>query len=555
MSDTKTPDSIGRPSGGRKLIAVLHADVVGYSRLIGLDDVGTLERLGTLRRTLIDPAVAEHGGRLVNTAGDSLLIVFESVDGAVRCAVNVQQQVPAHNGDLPSDQAIRFRVGINIGDVIPDGLDVHGDVVNVAARLQAECPPGGICVSRAVRDHVQDRLGLAFEELGALNLKNISRPVEAFVLKLDAKSVERSVTHNTLEALPLPDKPSIAVLAFSNMSGGPEQEYFADGIVEDIITALSHNRSLFVIARNSTFTYKGLSVDVKQMARELGVRYVLEGSVRREGDRIRVTAQLIDAQMGNHVWAERYDRDLTDVFAVQDEITRAVATEIGPAISEAERERAIRKPTAKLSAWEAYHRGLWHISRDSNNDLDLGLGFFRRAVVLDPLFAEPHVSLARFYEASATRGGSRSLDEALTLAESEARAALRLDGTNSSAHAALAWVFSLRGDTAPALEQAERAIALNPNDPSELVRKVHTGLQSFRSIRRIDASCRNARALRLRLSKSLARRRQRLSHAKVRSTTQRIGRTTKPLAWSERFTISTERCGRTSATAVANCGP
>jgi adenylate cyclase len=462
-----------RSQDRRKLIVVLHADMVGYSRLIGMDDVGTLGRLRTLRSTLIDPAIAEHGGRLVNTGGDSLLIVFDSVEGAVRCALNVQQQVSDYDGDQPADRAIRFRIGINAGDVIPEGTDVHGDVVNVAARLQAECPPGAICVSRTVRDHVQDRLGLAFEELGALKLKNIVRRVEAFVLKPDEKSVKRPLPYYLQKTSPLPDKPSIAVLAFTNMSGDLEQEYFADGLVEDIITALSRNRSLFVIARNSTFTYKGHSVDVKQIAHELGVRYVLEGSVRRDGNRVRLSAQLIDAQMGNHIWVGRYDRDLTDVFAVQDEITRAVATEIGPAISEAERERAIRKPPANLSAWEAYHRGLWHISRDSNNDLDLGLGFFRRAVALDPLFAEPHVSLARFYEASATRGGSRSLDEALTLAESEARAALRLDGANSSAHAALGWVFSLRGDAMPALDHADRAIGLNPNDPSGYLTKGH----------------------------------------------------------------------------------
>ena len=244
--------------------------MVGYSRLIGLDDAGTLERLRALRRNLIDPAIEEHGGRIVQTGGDSLLIVFDSIDGAVRCAVKVQQQVPIHDGDQPPDRAIRFRVGINIGDAIADGTDLHGDAVNVAARLQAECPPGGICVSRSVRDHVHGRLNLAFEELGALNLKNIAHPVEAFVVRLDAaattpKSVERSLVQGTGEALPLPGKPSIAVLAFTNMSGDVDQEYFSDGIAEDIITELSRSRSLFVIARNSSFTYKGRAVDVKQV--------------------------------------------------------------------------------------------------------------------------------------------------------------------------------------------------------------------------------------------------------------------------------------------------
>jgi adenylate cyclase len=276
MSGTKIPDPIGRSSvRARRLIAVVHADMVGYSHLIGLDDVGTLERLRTLRRTLIDPTIDEHGGRIVNTGGDSLLMVFDSVDGAVRCSVSVQQQIPILDGDQPPDRIIRFRFGINVGDVIPDGADIHGDVVNVAARLQAACPPGRICVSRAVRDHVQDRLDLSFEELGSLDLKNISRPIEAFVLGLIAagtvpRSIERSPSPR--ESLPLPDRPSIAVLPFTNMSGDAEQEYFADGIVEDITTALSHVKSLFVIARNSSFTYKGRAIDVKmrQLACTLG---------------------------------------------------------------------------------------------------------------------------------------------------------------------------------------------------------------------------------------------------------------------------------------------
>ena len=245
---------------------MVYADMVGYSRLIGLDDAGTLERLRTLRRNLIDPAIEEHGGRIVQTGGDSLLIVFDSIDGAVRCAVKVQQQVPVLDGDHPSDRAVRFRVGINIGDAIADGTDLHGDAVNVAARLQAECPPGGVCVSRSVRDHVRGRLDLTFEELGALNLKNIAYPVEAFVVRSAPQSVEPSLVHGVSEVLPLPDKPSIAVLAFTNMSGDPEQEYFSDGIADDIITELSRSRSLFVIARTSSFTYKGHAVDMKQAA-------------------------------------------------------------------------------------------------------------------------------------------------------------------------------------------------------------------------------------------------------------------------------------------------
>jgi adenylate cyclase len=285
MSGSNASGSIETSPDRRKLIAVVYADMVGYSRLIGLDDVGTIDRMRTLKSTLIDPAINEHGGRVVQTAGDSLLIVFDSIDGAVRCAVKVQQGVPIHDGHKSPDRAIRFRVGINIGDAIADGTDLHGDAVNVAARIQAECPPGGICVTRPVRDYMQGRLDVAFEELGALKLKNIARSVEAFVLRLEPtiplfKSVAFS-EYGTCDYPPLPERPSIAVLAFTNMSGDPEQEYFSDGIAEDIITELSRNRELFVTARNSSFTYRGRPVDVRQIGRELGVRYVVEGSVRR----------------------------------------------------------------------------------------------------------------------------------------------------------------------------------------------------------------------------------------------------------------------------------
>jgi adenylate cyclase len=267
----------------------------------------------------------------------------------------VQQEIPIQDGDQPPDRAIRFRIGINIGDTIADGTDLHGDAVNVAARLQAECPPGGICVSRSVRDHVRGRLDLAFEELGELNLKNIAYPVEAFVLRLDRlatmlKTAERSLVHSGVEVLPLSDKPSVAVLAFTNMSGDLEQEYFSDGIADDIITELSHSHSLFVIARNSSFTYKGRAADVKQIARELGVRYLVEGSVRRSGNRVRITAQLIDAETGNHIWAERYNRDVEEIFAVQDEISAAVAGSVLPAVSNVEQQRSLRIPPGSLRA-------------------------------------------------------------------------------------------------------------------------------------------------------------------------------------------------------------
>ena len=471
MSGSNAPDLIGKPPDRRKLIAVAYADMVGYSRLIGLDDVGTLERLRSLRRNVIDPAIEEHGGRIVQTGGDSLLIAFDSIDGAVRCAVKVQEQVPIHDGDQPSDRAIRFRVAINIGDAIADGTDLHGDAVNVAARIQAECPPGGICVTRAVRDHVGNRLGLGFEELGALDLKNIARPVEAFLVKLGVavsttpKSVEQSLQRGGQEVMPLPDKPSIAVLSFTNMSGEVDQEYFSDGISEDIITELSRSRSLFVIARNSSFTYKGHAVDVKQVARELGVRYVVEGSVRRSGSRIRVTAQLIDAETANNIWAERYDRALEDVFAIQDEITIAVTTAILPAVTDAEQRRALRKPPENLDAWAAYMRALWHEGLGSSADRELAKQFFPRAIELDTTFASPCGALAEAYLWDGAMYATLPLADAAKLSATWAQRAITIDPADANAQAAMAYAAMVSGNSNEAQEHLRLARASNPNSP------------------------------------------------------------------------------------------
>jgi adenylate cyclase len=468
MSRTSTSDLTGRPPDRRKLIAVLYADMVGYSRLIGLDDSGTLNRLRALRNHVIDPAIAEHGGRLVQTGGDSLLIVFDSIDGAVRFAVKVQQQVPEHDDGHAPDRTIRFRIGINIGDAIADGTDLHGDAVNVAARLQAEYPPGAICVARAVRDHMGSRLDLAFEALGSLNLKNIAQPIEAFVLAPHAaatppKSIERSLGDNAREAWPTPAKPSIAVLAFTDMSGDPEQEYFSDGVADDIITDLSRNRALFVIARNSSFTYKGRAVDVKLVARELGVRYVLEGSVRSSGGRVRVNAQLIDAETGNHLWAERYDRERADVFSVQDEITTAVIRAVGPVVADAEQRRALRKPPRNLGAWEAYQRGLWHLSQYKLEDFPRAREFFNRALELDPTMAAVHTGLAWLYRNESGFFASRPLAEATALAVDEARKAVDLDPTDAEAHAHLSQSLGALGDFSGAFEHVERALSIDPN--------------------------------------------------------------------------------------------
>jgi len=371
----------------RRLAAILAADAVGYSRLIGADEEGTLAALKAHRLELIDPKVERHHGRIVKTTGDGALIEFASVVDAVRCAIDVQRGMAERNTGVPSDERIEFRIGINVGDIVIDGDDILGDGVNIAARLEGLAEPGGVLVSRAVRDQVRDRLDLVWEDLGEHELKNIARPVRVYRVRA---SVESKAAPARGETLPLPDKPSIAILPFANMSGDPEQEHFADGIAEDIITGLSRLRWLFVIARNSSFTYKGRNVDVRQVGRELGVRYVLEGSVRKGGNRIRITAQLVEAETGNHLWAERYDRALGDVFAIQDEITKSVIGCIGPELYTAEHDRLKRKPPQNLDAWESFVRGLFLYSQHSDAGTKEALGMLDRAVDLDHGYAKAH---------------------------------------------------------------------------------------------------------------------------------------------------------------------
>jgi adenylate cyclase len=341
----------------RRLTAILAADVVGYSRLMGLDEAGTLARLRTHRRELFDPEIAEHKGRIVKTTGDGILIEFPSVVEAVSCAVAVQQGMAERNVSIQEDQRIVFRVGVNLGDIIVEGDDIHGDGVNVAARLEGIAEPGGICVSGIVHDQVRDKLDLAFDDLGDQELKNIARPLRVYSVRLGTvETVPDDSSVKPTPTLALPDKPSIAVLPFQNMSGDPEQEYFADGMVEEIITALSRIRWLFVIARNSTFTYKGQSPDVKQVGRELGVRYVLKGSVRKGGDRVRITGQLIDAVTGTHLWADRFDGSLEDVFDLQDKVASSVAGVIEPTLQVAETARSVGRATNDLTAYDLYLR-------------------------------------------------------------------------------------------------------------------------------------------------------------------------------------------------------
>jgi adenylate cyclase len=454
----------------RRLAAILAADVVGYSRLMGADEEGTHGRLQSHLRVLVDPKIAEHRGRIVKNTGDGFLAEFPSVVDAVRCAVEVQRGMAERNAEAPPEERIEFRVGINLGDVIAEEHDIFGDGVNIAARLEALAEAGGILISNTVHDHVRDRLPFSFEDMGEQQVKNIARPVRMYRV-CDRAAPTEAPGQVSPQPLPLPDKPSIAVLPFTNMSTDPEQEFFADGIAEDVITALSHYPSLFVIARNSSFTYKGRAVDVKQVGRELGVRYVLEGSLRKAGNRIRVTGQLVEAETGNHVWADRYDRDLADIFAVQDEITEAATIAIAPAIAQAEQQRAIRRPPESLDAWAAYQRGLWHLSKANVEENDVAQVFFQKAVDYDKNFTGGYVGLATARIHSAVTYATCSLGQVQPSVESLAIQAVALDPANAEARICRSVTLSLRGDLAGALREADQAVALCPNLASAHARR------------------------------------------------------------------------------------
>jgi len=447
----------------RRLAAILAADVAGYSRLMGADEEGTHERLKAHLRELVDPKIKEHRGRTVKNTGDGFLADFPSVVDAVRCAVEVQRGLSERNAGIPPEKRIEFRIGINLGDVIVEEHDIFGDGVNVAARLEGLAEPGGVIVSNTVHDHVRDRLPLGFEDLGEQQVKNIARPVRVYRVRENPAGPAEDPGPGLPQPLPLPDKPSIAVLPFENMSSDPEQEFCADGIAEDVITAVSRYPSLFVIARNSCFTYKGRAVDVKRVGLELGVRYVLEGSLRKSGNRIRVTAQLVEAETGKHVWAERYDRDLADIFAVQDEITEAVTIAVAPAIAAAEQQRAMRKPPESLDAWGAYQRGLWHLSKVSAEENALAEKFFQRAIDLDPIFAGGYTGLAAAINRAGAMFLTRNLAEALSTEEALARRAVALDGDDAEARSRLAIALQSRGDYQGGQAEAERALVISPN--------------------------------------------------------------------------------------------
>jgi adenylate cyclase len=504
---TSSSDLVGKAPGGRKLVAVVYTDIVGYSRLIGLDDIGTLERLRTLRHALIDPAINEHGGKIVQTGGDSLLIVFDSIDGAVRCVVGLQRKVPDYNTDHAPDRAIRFRVGINIGDVIADGTDLHGDGVNVAARLQAECPPGGICVSRAVRDHVHGRLDLVFDELGALSLKNIIRPIEAFVVRLERDAADPTQVHAA--GLPTPavgqsldatssftTRPALAVLPFDNLSGDPAEEYFVDGLTEDIITTLAYWRWFPVIARNSTAPYKGKSKSTAQIGKELGAAYLVEGSARRSGNRVRITAQLTDATSGHHLWAQRFDRDISDVFAVQDEIAGHVVISIEPEIHRAELQRAQRSRPEHLGAWDHLLKALTLQERMSRSGHREARDLLDRALALEPGLANGWSMLATCHYHEAILGWAEDRNEALKRSLAAAERAVELDELDWLGHAmrGMGHLWTAR-DHAMAREGQERAVTLNPSAPLarhflacvlEFSQRPAEALPHLQAVRRLD---------------------------------------------------------------------
>jgi adenylate cyclase len=449
----------------RRLAAILAADVAGYSLLMGADEEETHGRLRAHLRELVDPKTAQHRGRIVKNTGDGFLAEFASVVDAVHCAVEIQRGMIDREAEVPKKRRIKFRIGINLGDVIVEDHDIFGDGVNVAARLEALAEPDGICVSRVVRDQVRDRLDYTLEDMGEQHVKNITRPVRVYRVKDGIPAMEEP-SPAVPAALPLPDKPSIAVLPFTNMSSDPDQEYFADGIAEDIITALSRCPWLIVTPRNSSFAFRGQPVDLIQVSRDLGVRYVLEGSTRKAGHRLRLTAQLIDVESGAHVWAERYDRDVNEIFAVQDEISQAVSVAIAPTIVDAEIRRALGKPIGSLDAWAAYHRGLWHLSKCNADDNAFAQRFFQQAIELDPTFGGGYKGSSWAQCQAAFTLRTRDVSDALNSAEAFARHAVALNGADAEARCSFGFTLWLRGDRAGAEAEVGEALAMSPNLPS-----------------------------------------------------------------------------------------
>jgi adenylate cyclase len=443
----------------RRLAAILSADVVGYSRLMGLDEAGTLSRLNALRRELIDPTIAAHAGRIVKLMGDGALVEFASAVDAVICAIEIQRQLRERDAGGSEANPIQFRIGINVGDIIIEGEDILGDGVNIAARIEGIAEPGGISISEDAWRQVQGKVATNFVDAGEQSLKNIARPVRVYRLDLAPKAVTASVVPRPMPAQS--DKPSIAVLAFNNMSGDPEQEYFSDGISEDIITDLSKLSEMHVIARNSTFTYKGKAIDVKQVGRDLGVRYVLEGSVRKAGNRVRVTGQLIDAANGAHIWADRFDRDLTDIFAVQDELTQEIISALKVKLTPERKGRLVRKNNIDLEAYNLFLRGREqaHLLTKSNNVEARSL--LERAIAINPDFAAAHASVAltRLNDYVIGGGDEQSLQTCLEVATR----AVAMGDEDPYAHFVFSVVLLWHREYDRAFAEVRRCLALAPS--------------------------------------------------------------------------------------------
>jgi len=506
----------------RRLSAIFAGDIAGYSRLMSADEEGTLARVNAHRREFLEPKIAEHRGRIVKRTGDGVLIEFASVVDAVRCAMVMQRGMSERNGPLPLDKRIELRIGIHVGDIIIEEGDIFGDGVNIAARLEAIAEPGGICISDDTYRQVRGKLDATFEDGGEQQLKNISHPVRVYRIPPDRMAAAPA------PRLALPEKPSIAVLPFQNMSGDPEQEYFADGMVEDILTGLSRIKWLFVIARNSRFAYKGKSPDIRQVGHELGVRYVLEGSVRKAGSRVRITGQLLEAETGRHIWADRYDGDLTDIFALQDEITLNVIGAIEPSLQAAEIERVKRKRPENLDAYDLLLRALPHVYAAMPDEATKALPLLERAVALEPAYALAHGFAAWAHEILFVRGGAREENRGAAIRHAHAAImhgrgdamALTLGGfvvamvehDRAAAFEALETAlkispsyaftyhlgsipFAVAGEGERAIEWGERALRLSPLDPSSYVPGCAIALGHFQQRRYEEAANAARRAI------------------------------------------------------------
>jgi adenylate cyclase len=496
----------------RKLAAILSADVKGYSRLMSEEEVGTIQTLNAYKE-VIASLIQHHRGRVVDAPGDNVLAEFGSVVDAVQCAIEIQKELKARNADLPENRRMEFRIGVNLGDVVEDGEQILGDGVNIAARLESLSEAGGVCISGTAFDQVKNKLNLGYKYLGEQAVKNILEPVRVYQVLMEPEAAGKVIGEKKAKprqwermalslgvilivivaavvayfnlrpsaprvevaskekmAFPLPDVPSIAVLPFVNMSEDPKQEFFADGMTEEIITALSKGPNLFVIARNSTFTYKGKAVKVKQVSEELGVRYVLEGSIQRSGDRIRINAQLIDALTGHHLWAERYDRDVKDIFALQDEITMKIITALQVKLTSGEMIHVLAKGAKNIDAFTKYLQAvdLWtRLTKETNAQAKKLL---EEAIALDPEYPGPYIGLAKTYGMDVYLGTTESPDQSLARAFELAQKAISLDNTNGAAYSVLSWLYATKRQYEKAIAESERAISLNPNSAESYMR-------------------------------------------------------------------------------------